>query len=492
MSVTMPSLSSNTTGIVSATGVGSGLDVASIVSQLMTVEQQPLTLLSQQEAADQAKLTSLGTVKGALSALQSAAQALSSASTAAYTATASDSSVLTGSADSTAIAGSYSVGVTQLAQQQKLIAAGTTSTSTAIGSGTSTTLTFQMGTISGGTLTNGIYSGASFTADATQSPVSVTIDSSNNTLAGIRDAINAANTGVTASIINDGSSSPYRLVLTSNNTGATSSLQLSVSGDSTISSLLSYDPSTTTQNLTQLEAAQNAQLSVDGVTINSSSNTVSDAIQGVTLNLLSQTTVANPTVTLTVASDNSALTSALNSLVQAYNSSNSTIGSATAKGATLQGDYGVISLQNRIREILGGVQVSSGTITDLSQLGITFQSDGSLAVDSTKLNAALASDSGAVATLTAAIGSAISSAATDILGTSGPIAAETDGINASITAIGNQTTQINAHLAEVQAQYQAQFSALDALMAGMNATSTFLTQQLANLPGWTSNNNSKG
>jgi len=480
MSVTMPILSSTSTGTVSAAGVGSGLDVSSLVSQLMAVEQQPLTLLSQQEAADQAKLTSLGTVKGALSALQTSAQALSSASSAAYTATASNSSVLTGTADSTAIAGSYTVGVTQLAQQQKLIAAGQASTSTAIGAGASTTLTFQMGTISGGTLTNGIYSGAGFAADPTQAPVSVTIDSSNNTLAGIRDAINAANTGVTATIIDDGSGTPYRLSLTSNSTGAASSLQLSVSGDSTISSLLSYDPSTATQNLTQTQAAQNAQLSVDGVSITSSTNTVSGAVQGVTLNLLS----ANATVGVTVASDNTVLTSALNALVQAYNSSNSTIGSATAKGANLQGDYGVISLQSRIRSILGSVQGTSGTITDLSQLGITFQSDGSLALDSTKLNAALTSDGGAVASLAAAIGTAVSSAANDILGTSGPIAAETAGINASIASIGNQTTQMQARLAAVQAQYQAQFSALDALMAGMNSTSQFLTQQLANLPNY--------
>lgn len=483
----MPTLSSTATGTVSAAGVGSGLNVASIVSQLMAVEQQPLTLLSQQEAADQAKLTSLGTVKGALSALQTAAQGLSSVSTAAYAATSSNSAVLTGTAGGTAVAGSYTVGVSYLAQQQKLIAAGGTSTTAAIGTGASTTLTFQMGTISGGTLANGIYSGASFTADPAQAPVTVTIGSSNNSLAGIRDAINAANTGVTATIINDGSGSPYRLSLTSNSTGAAGSLQLSVSGDSAISSLLSYDPSTTTQNLAQTQVAQNAQLTVDNVNITSTTNTVSGAIQGVTLNLLSQTTVANPSVTVTVASDNSALTSALNALVQAYNSSNSTIGTATAKGANLQGDYGVISLQNRIRSILGSVQSAGGTYTDLSQLGITFQSDGSLALDSTKLNAALASNSGAVASLATAIGNAVDSAANDILGTTGPIAAETAGINASITAIGTQTTQIQGRLSAVQAQYQAQFSALDTLMASMNSTSAFLTQQLANLPNYYNN-----
>ena len=188
MAVTLPAVSSNTSGTLSALGVGSGLDLNALVSKLMTVEQLPLTLLDQQEAGLQAELSSLGTVKGSLSSLQSAAQTLASASTAAYGAGVSDSSVLTATADSTAAAGSYSVSVSKLAQAQKLVSAspGSPTTTTAIGTGATTTLTFTLGTITSVLgPTDGKYSDASFTADPTKTPVNVTIGSTNNTLAGL-------------------------------------------------------------------------------------------------------------------------------------------------------------------------------------------------------------------------------------------------------------------------------------------------------------------
>ena len=486
MAVTLSGVSSST-GTLSAAGVGSGLDVKSLVSQLMAVEQRPLTLLATKEAAFQAQLSGLGSVSGAMSALQTAAQSLVSASATAFGTSVSDGTVLTATAGSNAVAGSYALAVTSLAQQQKLIAAGTTSTTTAIGSGASTTLTFQLGTISGGTLSNGKYSGASFAADPAKASVAVTIDSTNNTLAGMRDAINAANAGVTAAIINDGSGSPYRLSLTSNATGAASSLKLTVSGDAAVSSLLSYDPATATQNLSQTQAAQNAQFTVDGIGITSASNSVADAIQGVTLNLAKASPNPNPaTATLTVQRDTSGLTAALNSLVQAYNGVNKTIASVSAKGAVLQGDWAVLGLERQVRSILGSAQ-TGGAYTTLSQLGISFQKDGSLALDSTKLAPALSSGFTDAASLTKAVGGAIKSAADDLLGATGPLANETDGINRSLKDIGSRRTEIQSRLVATQARYQAQFSALDTLLSSMNSTSSFLTQQLGNLPNYYNN-----
>lgn len=484
MAVTLPSVSSSG-GTMSALGIGSGLDANSIVSQLMAVEQQPLTLLDKQEASYQAQITTLGTIKGAVSSLQTAAQALASLNAASYRATASDSSILTATSDGTAVAGSYPVAVDFLAQPQKLIASGQASSTAAIGSGATTTLTFTFGTISNGSLSNGIYSNANFTANAAKTPVSVTIGNTNNTLSGIRDAINAANIGVTATIVNDGSGSPYRLVLTSNDTGAANSMKITVSGDAAIGSLLAYDP-TATQNLSQTLAAQNAQLSVDGVNVTSASNSVSGAIQGVTLNLLAQTT-SGP-VTVTVQRDTSSITSALNSLVQAYNGANHSIASATAKGATLQGDWGVLSLELRVRSILGDSQNPGGTYTTLSQLGISFQDDGSLALDSSKLSAALAANPSDVTALVTAVGNVLNTATTGMLGTSGPIASETDGINRSIADIDSRRTAMQQQLAMIQTQYQQQFSALDTLISSMNQTSTFLTQQLANLQSFFTSN----
>ncbi|OGS90544.1 MAG: hypothetical protein A2Z95_00020 [Gallionellales bacterium GWA2_60_18] len=227
----------------SAVGTSS-LDVNSIVSQLMTVERQPIAKLNAKEASYQAKLSAYGSVKGAVSGFQSAVQALNSPSKFnTLKATASDATVVSASASSIAVAGTYSLDVTTLSQAQKLVATGQTSSTAAIGAGTSTTVTFDFGTISGGSLASGIYSGATFTSNGNGTK-SVTIDSTNNSLQGIRDAINAAEIGVTATIINDGSAAPYRLVLASGSDGVSNSMSVSVSGESAISDLLTNNPGT--------------------------------------------------------------------------------------------------------------------------------------------------------------------------------------------------------------------------------------------------------
>ncbi len=484
MATTLPSLSANT-GTLTASGVGSGLDVKGLVSQLMAVEQRPLSLLASKEASYQAKLSSLGSVQGSLSALQTVAQSLQTAGTAAYSSSVSDSTILSATADSTAATGNYAVQVTKLAQVQKLVsqAPGLAATTSAVGLGSATTITITLGTTSG-TPVNGQYASAGFVADPAKTPVTLNIDSSNNTLGGIRDAINAANAGVTASIINDGSSAPYRLALTSNSSGAASSMKLTVSGDASINSLVGFDPSAPSQSLNETQTARNAQLTVDGVSVSSASNSVAGAIQGVTLNLTKETTSA---VTVGVQRNNSSLSSALSSLVSAYNSANRAMAGATVKGAVLQGNSTVLSIQRQVRTILGGVQSVSGGYTTLSQLGISFQKDGSLALDATKLNAAVTADVSSVSALAAALGSAVKTFADGLLGFSGPIPTATAGINRSITDIGTQRVKLQSRLDATQVRYQKQFSALDSLMSGMNTTSTFLTQQLSNLPNYYNN-----
>jgi flagellar hook-associated protein 2 len=483
MALNLPGISS--TGTLNAPGVGSGLDIKGLVSQLMAVEQKPLTQLALQEAKYQAKLSSLGSIKGALASLQSAAQALATASTASYSAAVSDSSVLSATAASGAVAGTYSVSVdgSKLAQGQKLVAPGRASLSASIGAGASTTLTITLGTITGGPPVAGQYANADFTADPARTPVSLTIDSSNNTLAGIRDAINAANAGVSASIINDGSGLPYRLTLTSNDTGAASSMKLSVSGDAALGALLDYDPHAAPQTFNETQSAQNAQFTVDGVAITSATNTVSDAIPGVTLTLANKPGINSASVTLNRTGGS--LTAALGGLVNAYNAANAAIASATAKGAVMQGEGGVLGLQRQMRAILGGTQLTGGAYTTLSQLGIGFQADGSLKLDSLKLNAALSANIGDVSSLAAAIGNALKSAADGLLGSAGPITSKTESLNRSIADIGSRRARLQDRLEAVQARYQKQFSALDTMVSSMNSTSAYLTQQLANLPGST-------
>jgi flagellar hook-associated protein 2 len=398
-----------TTSATSAT-TGSNIDVASIVSQLMTVEQRPLTALSSKEASIQARISAYGSVKGALSGFQSALSGLSNSSTfQGLTASSSDSTMLTAFAASNAAAGSYAINVTSLAQSQKLVALGQASQTASIGSGASTILTFDFGTIGGGTLASGKYTGSSYTSNGNGTKT-VTIDSTNNSLQGIRDAINAANVGVTASIINDGSTTPYRLALSSSANGISNSLKISVAGDATLNTLLAQDPASNTgQNLTETTTAQNANFTVNGVAVSKTSNSVSDVIQGITLNLLQKTT---STVNLNISQNTSAVSTAISGFVKAYNDLHTTLtnvskyDAATKTGAILQGDFAVRTVSTQVRGILNTPLSGSGSLTTLSQIGVTFQKDGSLALDSTKLNTAMTNNFSDIAALFATVGKA--------------------------------------------------------------------------------------
>lgn len=394
---------------ISSPGVGSNLDVNSIVSQLMSVESRPLTVLARKEAGYQAQLSAYGTLKGALSSFQNAVRALSDvAKFQSVKATPADATVLGASASSTAVPGTYSVEVTKLAQSQKLVAVGQASATAAIGIGT---LTFDFGTISGGTFdaVTGKYTGAAFASNGA-GVKTVTIDASSNSLTGIRDAINNAKIGVSATIVNDGGASPYRLALTSTSIGKTNSIKISVAGDAALSTLLAHDPAAT-QNLSETATAQNAELKVDGIAVSKTSNSISDVIQGVTLNLL-KTNVATPTV-VTVARDTASVTSAVNAFVKAYNDINKNLGdlsaynAATKQAAVLQGDSAVRSIQSQIRNTLTSTLAGiGGSYTTLSQIGIAFQKDGTMAVDSTKLQSAIDTNFNDIASLFAATGKA--------------------------------------------------------------------------------------
>lgn len=378
----------------------------------MAIERQPLTALDSKEASYQAKLTAYGTLSSALSTFQTAVAGVNDAGKFnALKATPADATVVTASASSTAVPGSYSLEVAQLAQAQKLVSTGQASSTSAIGTGT---LTFDFGTISGGTFDTGTgkYTGASFTSNGSGSKT-VIIDSSNNTLTGIRDAINSANIGVTATIINDGSGTPYRLALTSNTTGAANSIKIS-GGDVGLSALLGHDPANDTgQNLSQTVTAQNAAFKVDGVSVTKSSNTASDVIQGVTLNLL-KTNVGSPT-TISVARDTATVKSSVDAFVKAYNDINKTLSdlsaynSTTKQAAVLQGDSTVRSIQYRLRSTLNTALAGNASYTSLSQIGITFQKDGTLAVDSAKLQSAIDTNAADIAGVFAAAGKATDS-----------------------------------------------------------------------------------
>lgn len=403
---------------LSSPGIGSNLDVNGIVSQLMSLEQKPLIALARREASFQAKLSAIGSLKGALSSFQSSVKGLSDISKfQALRVTPADTTIVSASAAATAMPGTYALEVTKLAQAQKLASAGQASASAVIGNGT---LTFDFGTILGGTFdpVAGKYTGAAFTSNGS-GVKTVTIDATGNTLSGIRDAINKANIGVSATIVNDGSASPNRLVLTEASTGKTNSVKISVTGDAALSGLLAHDPGAAPagQALSETVTAQNADIKVDGIAASKSGNTITDVIPGVTLNLL-KTNAGSPT-NVSVARDTASVITAVNQFVSAYNLVNSTLNELSAynpttkQGAVLNGDAAVRNIQSQIRGILNTpVAGGAGIFTQLSEIGVTVQKDGTLAADSTKLQAAVDKNFNDIAGLFAAVGKATDSLVT--------------------------------------------------------------------------------
>ena len=391
------------TGAITSSTTGM-IDVATVVSQLMTTEQKRMNTLNTSQASYQNQLSAYGTIKGALATFQTSMSNLANKTGfQAVTATPGDATVLTSSATAAATAGTHTIQVNQLAQAQSLASVGQVSATAAIGTGTATTLSFDLGSVAGGAFTS---NGAGVKT--------VTINAANNSLQGIRDAINAAGVGVTASIVNDGSATPFRLALVSNTTGATGNVKITAAagGDAAVSSLMSFNPAGGAQTMTQTMAGQNALVAIDGITVSKASNTITDAIAGVTMNL--QKVNATPT-TLTVAKDTAGITSSVQSFVNAYNMLNQTLNSVTAyqpAGSTapaspLAGDSMLRNLQTQIRSIIAApLPNGSNGLTALYQAGVSFQRDGSLLLDSAKLNTAITNNFSALTGLFSASGGA--------------------------------------------------------------------------------------
>ena len=470
-----------TSSVAPASSSAGTLDVPTLVSQLMSVERQPIDTLNTKISSYQLKISSLGTISGLVSSFQTAVQSLNT-SIAGFSATPSNASIFSASASSTAAAGIYSLNVSQLAQSQNLVAAGQTSSNTAISNGVATTVTFDFGTISGGTLAGGVYTGAAFNSNGSGSK-SITIDSTNNTLQGIRDAINATQMGVTATIVNDGSGTPYRLALTSNNSGVSNSLKITTSGgDGTINSLLGYDPAGT-QNMNQTVTAQNANFTVNGIAISKASNAVTDAIQGVTLTLNAVTTTP---ATLTIAHDTNAVSTAVSGVVDAYNAlynqlkSRSAYGSSSAAAGALAGDGTLRLMQDQLRGIFN-TAASGGTLTSLSQVGVTTQADGTLSLDKTALNSAMANNYSDVTNLFSSatgFGTRLDAWSTSVLAPGGLIDTSTTSLNTSINGYNDQISRLEVRMTALQKQYTTQYTNLNMLLSSMNDTSAYLTKQL--------------
>lgn len=395
-----------TTSSLASPGLASGLDINAIVEKLMAVERRPLDTLATRESATQARISAYGQIKSALSALQTAATVVSS--TAPFRSTlaqVSDPGAFTAATTDGAVAGRYDIEVSALARAQKLVSSGFATTTDIVGTGT---ITFEFGTTSG----------PAFTPDAAIAARTLTIDAGRDSLAGIRDAVNAAKVGVTATIVDDGSAAGKRLVFTSDASGSAKSMRVTVAdGDSTDTdnaglSRLAYDPVALVgagRNLEQTVVAQDASFTVDGIDVTSPSNMVTGAIAGVTLNLTGKTD--GTPATITVARNGQAAAVAMQAFVKAYNDTaalldNLTRYDATAQRAsTLTGDSTARGVQTQLRGLLSAAaQLVPGK--SLADAGVTTQRDGKLAFDPAKLDALLASDPSAVEAMFAALGKA--------------------------------------------------------------------------------------
>lgn len=457
---------------ISTLGIGSGLDLASILDSLQTSEKAALTPISTQQSSYTAKLSAYGTLKSALTTFQTANTTLNNADLFSTTKTTSSSSAFSATTAAGAVAGKYTVSVSQLAAAQTLTSAVQTSNTTALAT-TDSTLTFQ-----------------NAKGDAA---VSVSIPAGTSSLTGIRDAINKSAAGVTASIIKTGDGS-YRLSMTSKETGTDNAVTVAVTGDSAIQSMLSYD-GTSSSNMTQSVEAKNSQLTVNNVAIENSSNTISDALEGITLNL-NDVTTGNQTLTIT--SDTSKASSAITAWANAYNTLQDSFASLTkytavdvgtsaqdTSNGALLGDSTLRTIQSQLKTMLTNAQ-SSSTYKSLAQIGVTSDpSTGELEVDDDKLTAALTSDQDGVKAMiigdgkTNGIATTIATNITGWLSSSGILQAATDGVSKTLN---NLTTQYNAASTRIDAtiaRYKTQFTALDVMMSKLNSTSSYLTSQFS-------------
>lgn len=478
---------------LSSAGIGSGLDVNGIVTKLMSIESQPLVLLQQKEASYQAKLSAYGNLKSAVSTLQSAVTSLKTTSLyTAMSATVSDSSVASASAVATAVAGSYQVNVTSLAKAQNLATKANFSSHTSDIASANGKIKIELGT----------YSGGVFTADSAKTPTTLEIDAGSSSLDDIRDQINASSAGVRASVVyvgKDGTGTDiYKLSLTAKESGAANSMRITVMDssdtvltDNTGLAQLSYDPTKAAGTGNEFDVAtpaQDAQLTIDGIAVTRSSNTITDAINGVTLTLAKEDSFS-----VKIAKDTAGVKTTINSFVTAYNELNTLIHELSAydadtkTAAVLTGDSGIRSLQSALRQmIFYSPNIAGSSVNTLSSIGVTLQKDGSLEFDATKYDEADSADVAALfstnTSSTQGLAVKMSNVVNSMLADNGLLASRTDGITRTIDSITDQQEAMQRRLAQVEKRYLAQYSALDTLLANMQSTSSYLTQQLAKLP----------
>lgn len=460
----------------------STMDVNSLVSAIVNAKVAGQTdALNNKKTADNTQLTAIGSLKSVLSLLQSSITNLANGKTlGSFTATA-DGKGLTGSADTTAVAGSYAVKVTNIASAQSLTS-GVFSTTDKLGTGS---ITLKVG-------------------DKTST---ITLNDSNNTLSGIVSAINSAsdNPGVSATIVNGADGA--HLVLRSTSTGVANAINVDVTTSdanaainklkvSSSTTKTDPDPTDPTKTIdvpehttidgangwTQSSAGVDSHLTVAGTPVTSSSNTIKEAITGVSMTITADS--VGTTQTLTIGQDVSGQKTAIDAFVTAYNNFISTASSLTSFDSTsssqgaLLGDSMMNTIKNTIASTISKGIGTGASKVNLASIGIALQPDGTLKTDEDALTDALTNNSGTVASLfntTDGVAAQLNNSLTSFLQTGGIIDTRTTALNTDLKNIADQQTQLTSYTQQLTTSYNQQFTALNTLMSSMTQQSSYLT-----------------
>lgn len=453
---------------ISSPGIGSGLDVNSIITQLMAIERKPLDNLEAAETKIQNQISEVGKIKSALSKFRDLAVKLGSASFWAQTTGTASNSAVSVATGSTALAGSYKVQVDSLAYAQSIASPVFAASTTTLNAGT-------------------VHIENPLAADPAATAIDVTVEAT-DTLASLRDKINAAGGSVTASILTDASGA--RLMLRSKETGALNAFAVTTTGGGALDGL-TWNPQTASGGATSAQVAADAVAFINDIPVSSASNTMNDVVDGVTLTF--NNTTVEP-MTVTVAADTAAIKKTLTDFASAYSdlarliATDTKYDAASKTSGVLQGDSAIVGLQSRLRAMIGAGSSASSAFGRLSDIGFEMQQDGSLTANASKLDKAIANlpelklafaNSSLTDPSLDGFAKRLRTIADDALGTGGVLTSRTDGLNEKLERNQDSQERLELRLAQTQARIEKQYTMLDAKLGQLNSLSSYVTQQVA-------------
>lgn len=451
---------------ITTLGVGSGLPLDSLLADLEKAEKTKLTPIKTQKTNNTAKISAFGTIKSSLTALQTSISALKLSKTFTPTSATSTGTGVSVAAGSSAVAGSYHVKVNSLASAHNVATENFASKTDPIaGSGK---LTLSVG-------------GENVEIDIAEGSTLETIRNQINTMAWPKDATGASTgAGVSATIVNTGdAANPYKLSIASKNTGAANEVSVSFTGTGELSTKLNDAAHGGT--MTQVQAAADASIEVNGIAISSPMNTIEEGIGGVSMTL----NTAGTEQTVTVSKDNEAVKKSIQDFVDAYNNYIKTTQSTTSfdedptKSGKLLGDSTLRGIKTTLSKELNTAQ-NGGEYQIMAQFGVKLNIDGTLAVDNDKLSEALNTNSEAVTSFfTGPTGFAtrMDKTLTNLLSTEGPLESTTTGLTKTNETLDTRYSEMEDSIAATVARYRTQFSALDTKVSQNKSTMAYLTEQ---------------